>query len=210
MNKGIFGGYSGKVGSTVGTDYGGKYIIRTTPKKSSKAPTEAQLNQRKKFKAVVRFLNPIKNIVGKYFGLKQGDKSIFNLATAYFLTEVVVPDGDNFVIDYPRVLISKGDLQGMADGAVSAGVDQSLDLTWFDNSGQTYASATDKLIVVVYVPQMKIFKTFNPAAQRDAASVNLQMPGYMSAMPVEVYATFVTEDDLIAATSSYLGQVTLS
>src|SRR5690606_28071740 len=113
-------------------------------------PTPAQLEQRDKFKTAMLFLTPIKPILSAYFGRPQDDKSTFNLATGYHIKYALLPDGlDAYVMDYPKVLISKGDLRGITNGGVTAsGLD--LTLTWNDNSGQGNASSTDELVVVVY------------------------------------------------------------
>tara|TARA_R100001369_G_scaffold90591_1_gene129830 strand:+ start:661 stop:972 length:312 start_codon:yes stop_codon:yes gene_type:complete len=95
FEKGILGGFSGKVGTVVGARWRGKNIMRSLPQRGDYTPSELQLQQRKKFKTVIRFLTPIQSIVAKFFGSEQGDKSPFNLATGYHLTEAVIPDGND-------------------------------------------------------------------------------------------------------------------
>jgi len=107
FEKGILGGFSGKVGTVVGARWRGKNIMRSLPQRGDYTPSELQLQQRAKFKTVIQFLTPIQRIVGRFFGSEQGDKSPFNLATGYHLTEAVTPDGDGYVMDYPKVLISR-------------------------------------------------------------------------------------------------------
>ena len=50
IRQGANGGYSGKVGSTVGSSWKGIDYIKALPKKSSKPATQAQLEQQAKFK----------------------------------------------------------------------------------------------------------------------------------------------------------------
>lgn len=211
FEKGILGGFSGKVGSVVGSRWRGKNVLRSLPAPSTKTPTELQLEQRLRFSVAIEFLNPIKSIVSLYFGKRQKDKSSYNLATSYFIKDVVVPDGaGGFTIDAAKVLISKGDLQGLSNAATVVAANQLVTLTWANNSGQGYANATDKLIVVGYQEALGRAVIFNDGVRRDAATAALQFPTYMAGMEILLYATFTNETDSDAATSLYLGEVTLT
>ncbi|PHQ27786.1 DUF6266 family protein [Leeuwenhoekiella nanhaiensis] len=211
FEKGILGGFSGKVGSVIGARWRGKNVLRSLPASSTKAPTDLQVEQRLRFSVAIAFLNPVKSVVSLYFGKRQKDKSAYNLATSYFIKEVVVPDGaGGFTIDAAKVLISKGDLQGLANPATAVAANQLVNLTWADNSGQGFANATDKLIVVGYIETLARAVIFNDGIRRNAAAAALQFPAYMAGMEVMLYATFVTESEDEAATSLYLGDVTLS
>jgi len=211
FSKGILGGFSGKVGNVVGARWRGKDIMRSLPQRGNYVPTQAQQEQRDRFKTAIVFLTPIKEILSAYFGKPQGDKSTFNLATGYHIKEALLPDGlDGYVIDYPKVLIGKGDLRGLSNGAVAAAANQELTVTWNDNSGQGNASATDQLVVVVYCELLDLFETAQPAGTRDLTTVQMPLPAYWTAQQVQVWATFVTSDQKLAATSTFLGAVTLT
>jgi hypothetical protein len=68
LTKGIFGPITGRLGNLVfcicsdGTNY-----VRTRPNKTKKAPTIAQLAQRKKFGMAAQFLHPLKGVLEKVF-----------------------------------------------------------------------------------------------------------------------------------------------
>lgn len=211
FSKGILGGFSGKVGNVVGARWRGKDIMRSLPTRGTYTPTQAQLEQRDRFTTVIKFLTPIKEILSAYFGKQQGDKSSFNLATGYHIKEALLPDPlDTFVIDYPKVLIGKGDLRGISNGSVTPDSFQVLNVFWDDNSGQGNAAATDELVVVVYNETLNLFETANPAGTRNLTTVQLTLPAYWAGLELQVWATFVTADKKLAATSTYLGAVTLT
>ena len=182
--------------------------MRSLPQRGTYVPTQAQLDQRNRFKAAMLFLTPIKPILSAYFGKPQDDKSTFNLATGYHIKYALQPDGqDGYSIDYPKVLIGKGDLRGISNGAVAAdGMD--ITVTWNDNSGQGNASATDDLVVVAYCEALDLFESANPAGTRDLQTVQMPLPAYWAGQQIQVWATFVTANKKLAATSSYLGQIT--
>jgi len=98
----------------------------------------------------------------------------------------------------------------LTDESITADANQELILSWTDNSGQGNADAADKLIVVVYAPTLKLYQQFDPAGLRSNASTSINLPAYYSGVEVQVWATFVTADENLAATSSYLGAVTVS
>lgn len=209
FEKGILGGFSGKVGNVVGSRWRGKNVMRSLPQRGNYTPTELQLEQRERFKTVITFLTPIKGLLSKYYGKPQGDKSRYNLATSYHLTEALNPIPEGFAINYQKVLISKGDLRGMQQPTLAAAANQVLDLGWEDNSGQGNAAADDVLMVVVYAPAEQLFQVFNPASTRDQTSVQLTLPAFMAGFEVEVWASFVTQTGKGAAISSYLGAATV-
>lgn len=210
FEKGILGGFSGRVGTVIGSRWRGRNVLRSLPVASNRPPTEAQLEQRLRFKTAIQFLNPIRSVVSRYFGQSQGDKSPGNLATSYYIKEVVIPDGSGgFTIDYPKVLISKGDLQSLANPVATPAAGEQVTLTWDDNSGQGFAQATDTLLAIGCVASLNQAVIFNDGVQRDATTDTLQFPAYLAGMEVQLYATFVTADEKEAATSVYLGAVTL-
>ncbi|MFC4720949.1 DUF6266 family protein [Geojedonia litorea] len=210
FEKGILGGFSGKVGNVVGARWRGRNVMRSLPQRGNYNPTQDQLEQRERFSAVIAFLNPIKAVESQYFGKPQGDKSRYNLATSYHLKEALIATPDGFTIDYPKVLISKGDLRGLNNPSITAAAGQILELEWNDNSGQGNANPLDKLIVVVYAPEPNLYQVFDPAGTREEAAVNLPLPAFMAGFEVQVWATFSTANSKEAAISSYLGALVVT
>src|SRR5690554_6945979 len=213
LNDGIFGGFSGRVGRVVGYNIGGEDMIRKLPRKNpNREVTDKQREQREKFSLVMSYLLPIKEVVGAYFSRRIVAKSRFNLAVGYNLKNAVIQDEDNlFDLDFNKLLISKGDLRGIQDGAVQPQPDQVLQMSWTDNSGQGSAAATDLIVAVVYAPEQDLYHMFNPApTTRGEGSVALTLPAFFSGQEVHVWATMVSENKRVSANSSYLGQVTVN
>jgi hypothetical protein len=145
----------------------------------------------------------------QYFGRTQDAKSPFNQATSYHLNNAVVASGDTYAMDYPKVLISRGDLQGLMGEGVTAQANQELLLTWTNNSDQGNAHATDKLLAVVYAPQFDSYLQFEGPGVRSDATATLSLPAFMANAEVQVWASFAGSGHSLAATSSYLGAVTV-
>lgn len=206
-NKGILGAFSGKVGPVVGATWRGKDVMRSLPKKGNRLATEFQQAQRSKFAMTTEFLSGVQPVIKRYFGNDTGLKTRRNQAMSYLMKEAIVFNDPNYEWDYTKVLISKGDLLGINNGAVIAGTGQNLDFSWTDNSGQGEAQVTDKLVVVVYEPTSKATVYSLNAASRDDESAMVQLPSFLSGLEVQVWATFVSSNDKLAATSIYLGAV---
>jgi hypothetical protein len=209
FEKGILGGFSGKVGSVVGTRWRGKNVMRSLPQRGRYTPSAKQEEQRQKFKTVIGFLSPIVEVLNLYFGNPQGDRSRANLATSYHLKNAVVSSPTGMVMDYAKVLISKGELRGIDAGTLAAGATQTLDFGWEDNSGQGKATATDELMVVVYAPDLKLFYTNVEVATRDATTATVTLPNFMAGFEVEVWASFSKPDTNFSAISTYMGAITV-
>jgi len=205
-NQGILGGFTGKVGPVVGTQWRGKQILRTTPSKTNKAPSAAQQRQRDKFAFVLQFLNPIKALLSETFGGYQGTTSPYNKAMSYHLTEAVTYTNTGFSMTYPKVLISMGELAGISNPTVNANTN-TLTLQWTDNSTQAMAYPDDGLLVVIYAPNLQIFEYYVEPAVRTSGECHLSLPEPFIGQPLELWVSFTNTRKALSATSSYLGSV---
>lgn len=207
--QGILGPFSGKVGTVVGANWRGKNVMRSRPKKSTKLPSENQELQRERFTRVVRFLAPIKTVLTRYFGQSANFRSRYDLATSYHLKNAVLLEDDAFEIQYNKVLISKGDLQGISGAKIIPRPNAEMRLEWIDNSGQGLALPKDKLLFVIYAPDLDVFEIFEDTAQRDSSEVNLIAASYLQGSTVHCWAGFVNNERKLSSLSLYLGDIKL-
>jgi hypothetical protein len=208
-NKGILGAFTGTVGSVVGANWRGLNVMRSRPKKTNRTPTEVQLLQREKFGFVTGFLTPIRYVYNKYFGQNVGVKSRYNMAVSYHIKDAIELTGETYEMIYNKVLISKGELQGVQDGTIAAEAGLKIKLTWLDNSGQGLALADDSLLAVIYSPDLNEFQVFEYGAVRSDGEATLTAMAYFADMPVQCWVSFVNDNRKVAASSSYLGEITL-
>lgn len=184
--------------------------MRSLPDRGEYDASPSQLEQQAKFTLVMQFLTPMKSVVGKYFGKARGTKSIMNLATSYHLKYAVNMVGTQPVIDYPRVIISKGDLQGMMDGVMTPKPNQVMSISWLNNSAMGYANDNDQLLVVIYVEALNLTLPLVGIATRANEQYDVQLPPYLSGIEIQAWAGFATADGVDAATSMYLGAEVVS
>lgn len=193
----------------MGASWRGQDIIRSTPKPSSRPPSEKQLLQQNKFKMVISFLQPIKNIQKRYFGSGSGSKSRVNMAVSYIINEAVQVVADTPEMMYAKVLITKGDLAGFQNGAVTPQAAQVLRLTWEDNSIQGNATNTDRANAVCYCEALGTFEIFESLADRSSITADITLPAYYSGLEVQVWVYFNNAAETLACNSPYLGAFTV-
>lgn len=206
IKKGVLGGFSGKVGPIVGVNWRGKNIIRSLPAASKKPPTENQLNQRFKFRAVANFLQPLQGIISKYYGNKTELKSRNNLAVSYMLKNAVSIDDYVAQILYDQVVITKGDLLGFQLLNLDTTSADEFDLTWEVNSPQVNSSPTDLVNFVGYCASNNTYLIHQEIATRETQMATISLPPGMTGKEIEVWMYLNDEKQTQASTSFYVGK----
>ncbi|RNL89465.1 hypothetical protein ED312_07385 [Sinomicrobium pectinilyticum] len=207
--KGILGGFSGKVGTVVGANWRGKDIIRSRPKPSKKPPTDKQVLQQLKFKLAVTFLQPLKSIQSMYFGTERGAKSRVNLAVSYTIGEAMEVVNDMPQLVYNKVLVTKGDLAGFQNVALTPEAGGIFNLGWEDNSQQGNALATDVVNLVCYCEETSDFILYPSLAARNALSATVTLPDIYTGKEIQAWSYFNNETQTLACNSPHLGAFTV-
>ncbi len=210
INQGILGGVSGQVGNVIGGTWKGIDYLRIKPSSVANPRTEGQVDQRSKFSTVLRFLQPMTDFLRVGFKLYANKMTQFNAAMSYNLNNAITGAYPNFAIDYANSLVTRGNLTGAVDGAVSSPSAATVDVTWTDNSGSGSALATDKAMILLYNAARgeSVFTTAGPS--RSAGTESISVPSEYTGEDVEVFLGFISEDGSKVANSSYLGSVTVA
>ncbi|WP_207423876.1 DUF6266 family protein [Desertivirga brevis] len=107
LPNGVLGNFYGKVGNIVGYTHKGQQCIRQASRKTTKAPTEAQLAQRARFSLVGRFLKPINQFLNSLPKKSKNAQARSSTAMAQ-VQRAMVEDGETPRIDYPEVVLCEG------------------------------------------------------------------------------------------------------
>ncbi len=209
FKKGILGGFSGTVGTVVGSTWRGMDVMRSRPKKSGSAPTPEQLLQREKFALAMRFQNSLRTMQKRLYGNNAGVKSRDNLAASQLLREVVAEVNGTVVLQMNKVQVTKGDLTGFDNLSVTATAGETLGFTWTDNSLQVMADETDILSCAVYEPESGEFFIKEGPETRIEELGALVLPAALNGATVHVFAFFQNVEQNKACNSVYLGTVTV-
>jgi Family of unknown function (DUF6266) len=206
--QGVNGPFSGKVGTVVGYVWGDLPVIRGLPKKRTKPFTEKELNQQARFTIMNQFLVPLKDLLNTTFAHLAYRMKGFNKAFSYNVKTAIRGFRPDLSIDYPIVLLSRGDLTKAESPAVISNEPDILQFTWTDNSGKGKASATDKIFVAVYNPDYGHWIAKLDLATRSAGGCDLSLQnGGFDGKSVHVYLGFVAAEGNDASDSVYLGML---
>lgn len=209
INKGILGGFSGKVGTVVGGNWKGIDYMRSKGNNRNLAPSQAQLAQQLKFALCIRFVTSMSGLLQVSFHNYAVKKTGINSALSYILKNAITGLYPAFSIVYGDVLVSRGDLPNVLGPSITMGAGSLLTYSWTDNSGVGIAKPTDKAILAAYCPSLNQCIYTTGSAQRSALTDTLNLASF-TGLAIETYIGFISEDGLNIASSIYTGPVTVS
>lgn len=207
LNQGILGGISGRVGTVIGGSWKGIEYIRSVPVSVSNPRTPAQQEQRAKFEIVLLFLRSLISVLRIGFRHVAVKMTSFNAAMSYNLKNAVTGAFPAFTIDYTRALISMGSLTGVSNGVAASAVNNRVDFTWDDNSGEGDASATDKAMAVIYNPLRNQSISTMGLVNRSAGTLQILTPDFWGGETVEAYLSFEKDDNTSISDSQWVGSI---
>jgi hypothetical protein len=209
IEKGILGGFSGKVGTVIGATWKGIAYMRSLSAKRNFVPSLKQLEQQLKFALVMRFLQPMSALLEISFKDYAVKQTGINSAFAYTFENAITGAYPAYTIDYSLVLISRGTLPNVLGPAVVMGAGSILTFSWTDNSGMGGVSPDDQAILVAYCPDMKQAIYTTAGGDRSAATGSLNLVTFTSTL-VETYIGFISADGKTVANSIFTGEVKVS
>ena len=211
IKQGILGGFSGKVGTVIGSSWKGISYMRGQAQHVKNPRSAGQVNQRSKFNLVLNFLQPNVPYIRIGYKSQAAKQTEFNAAFSYHIKNAVTGSYPDYEMDYTKVVVSKGGLTQVTDGAVNWTAAQSkLTFSWTDNSGVGNALATDKAMPFIY-NKTKNETIYNTAgATRTTHTMDVTVPNNWAGDKVEVYLGMVSEDGALVADSIYFGELTLN
>ena len=166
FNKGILGGFSGRIGNVVGSNIFGIDVMRSYQPNVANPRTSGQVSQRTKFSMVVQFLRQFNYILSIGFKLRAINMSAFNAAVALNLSQAVSGTAPDFTIDLPNLEISQGSLPGPVNASISAAAGTAISFGWNENNIPDLTDPGDKVILLVYNKTKNVFMSSIEGATR--------------------------------------------
>jgi hypothetical protein len=208
INKGILGGFSGKVGNVVGGTWKGIDYMRSKTNRRKFTATQPQLEQQLKFALAVKFVQTFTGLVEISFGSFAIRKTGFNSAVSYTLKNAVSGTYPLYTIQYADVLVSRGDLPNVLAPATTVDPAGLVTWNWTNNSGTGIARATDKALLVAYCPAFNQCVYTTGSAGRSALTDSLNLASF-TGQEVHCWIGFISEDGQNVASSLYTGMLTV-
>ena len=208
IKQGILGGFSGKVGPVIGTSWKGKSVMRAIALSHNDANSEAQQQQRLKFKLLIQFVSRVNSFIELGFCNRAVGMTAPNAAMHANLDDAITGEWPNYKLDYGKTVVSAGTLDlpynptGTLDG-------NDIAVSWTDNSNLGNAHADDKVMLLAYNSSKDQTLSNTAAAERQDHNITLALPSAWSGDTVEVWMAMRREKDGETSKSVYLGSYTL-
>lgn len=208
INKGILGGFSGKVGNIVGGRWKGIDYMRSLGSRRTMTPTDKQKEQQMKFALIARFLQPLANLLAKSFRNYAIKMTGMNSAMSYNLKNAVIGAYPDFLIDYSKILVSRGDMPNVMNPVAESLTPGKVNFSWLNNGGAGKALDNDKAILVAYCPALQqcVYTDSGPDRSTEVALLDLTS---FSGLEIQTWIGFISENEMQVATSVFTGAVTV-
>ena len=209
IKQGILGGFSGKVGTVVGSSWKGLSYMRGQAQSVKNPRTAKQMAQRDKFALALSFIRPIQSFIKVGFKAYAVHQSEFNAAMSYTLKNAIKGTYPSFTIDYAQAMVSRGSLAKPLN-IQKQNNDNEIAVSWQDNSGTANALDTDYAMIMAYnADKQEAVYDMTSTCRGDEGS-SLRYPSDWVGDTVHVYLAFVSEDGTLVSDSEYVGSETIS
>jgi hypothetical protein len=210
LKESAIGVLIGKIGQVVGSKWKGIAVLKIKSASVADAKTDKQLAQRAKFKAIMKFQQPLTQMLRIGWKNYAVGKTAFNSAMSYNVLNAIQGTYPNFTVDYPNALVSKGNLPPALNQAAASTVAGTVLFTWTNNSDEVGAATTDTSVLVVYNPEKNQAIFFAGLAERADGTQAVTVPHSFSGDLVHCYMGFQTVDGFDLSNSKYAGAITVA
>lgn len=210
INQGILGGFSGKVGTVIGGRWKNINYMRAKASSVTNPRTEAQLIQRSKFATVLRFLQPLTEFLRTGFKLYSNGMTQFNSAMSYNLNNAVIGNYPNFLLDYTKVLVSRGHLTGALNPITENEGPRQISISWDVNTGVGNAKDSDFALIAIYNPSKGEAITETKETHRSEGRREMNLPQDYTGDTLQIFLGFISEDGKNVSNSSYVDSITVT
>jgi hypothetical protein len=204
--SGILGPFRKKTGPLIGRRCKGKNVITALHHTSNKPLTEAQLDVQLRFGLLSNFLNKIDQLVNPGFKAYAKGKSPVNAAFTYNYAHAFVTAGDTYLINYPKIVYSRG-YRARPEAAQVIAAAGHLQFSWNLPGQSAYCQYTDLASFLVCNPAKQGFIQVPLAAERYATAYQLEIPADYTGDTLHCYMNFSSANGKQAGNSLYIGPV---
>ena len=193
FRQGILGGFSGKVGTVVGSTWKSINYMRALAVNVHNPNTVKQQCQRGKFKVVLQFCKTITPFLRVGFQEHEYRQSAVNAASSYLLRYAAEGCGSEAALNFDKVRVSQGSLTAAenASAEVTAG---KVTFSWTDNSDTGDAQATDTAMALAYNKDRQEAVYRMAIATRADGTAELTLPTNWDGEALAIYLAFCSAD----------------
>ena len=207
FKQGINGGFTGKVGSVIGYQLNGQWVMKALPKSSvkNKKGTAQQKRCRFGFTRMQHFLKPLITFIRVGYNLESKLRMMtaHNAAKSYNMLNALDANGE---IDCAKVCLTLGSLLGAEKPNVVKD-DVGLHFSWENNTANNSIRETDQVMVIAY--NVKAQRTYFKlsGARRIDGMETIEIPAFEKDNELHTWISFISDDRQSIAMSSYTGNI---
>jgi hypothetical protein len=198
-----------KFGTAVFSKQFGKNTMRTKPMDVRNPKTHLQKQQRNKFSILVELARLLMGFIRVTFKQVAVGMSQYNAFVQTNISTAISGAFPNFIIDYSLLIVSKGTLKGVFNGAINSDPGQQLFITWDDNSDNGTGLPTDNAVILVINETKKAIFTDLTSATRADGNIVLTVPSSWVNDTVHVYLSFKLPVQDKTSDSTFIGTVAI-
>lgn len=219
INKGILGGFRGKVGNVVGFFYKGKAVMRSLAGSIANPRTDAQQTVRQKFILLGVITRALAAYISGGFRLYANSRGLTapNIFMRRNFNDAIEGDYPDQRINWMNLSLSEAYTANTGeyapagvDGATVATAAGTVTASWVDNTAAFPGTlGSDIVDILVYVPTLQQGVTTGDTATRAATTATINVPTGWVGEIAHVYAYTRAADGTAVGTTTYFGQVTI-
>lgn len=208
LNDGINGGFTGKVGSVIGYQLNGKWIIKGLPKlnKKNKIGSQEQKICRYRFTVMQHFLSAVLGYIKIGFNLESKAKMIsaHSAAKSYNMLHAFNVDNE---IDFTKIVLTYGKLPG-AENPQHFIDDAGLHFTWAEQHLTPHQRRDDQVMLLAYNAETGSAYFMCSGSRRNSGKETLQINRLKKGSQYHTWISFIADDRMSISMSTYVGLIT--
>lgn len=206
LTSGILGPVRNKTGSIVGRVHKRKNVVTGLYNTSNKPPTKDQLEARFKLGLLNGFMQDIDELVNIGFKAYIKKESAVNVAVSYNYDHAFVKEGENTVLNYPKIVYSRGHIVTPESPEVFQ-EPGTLTFNWLPQNQSAYCQFTDRASFLIYNPAKDLSIILPNVTNRYAQGYTLEIPEGYIGDTLHCYMNFRAADGKKTGDSMYVGKV---
>jgi hypothetical protein len=208
LNSGILGGFRNKTGTVIGRRYRGQDIMTGLYKISEKPEQDGEVIQQHRFSILNSFLSRISALVDIGFKQHAKKKSAVNAAYSFNAPHAYINDGEETVLNYPKLVYSRGQVDTPDYPQVSFSGEDTIVFSWLPQEQSMYSRANDKASFLIYIPENSQAIIVKNGALRADLSFGVELPPKATTGTFHCYMNFNNDSGKLVGDSVYVGMLT--
>ncbi|MES2454831.1 MAG: DUF6266 family protein [Bacteroidota bacterium] len=204
IDSGILGPFRKKIGPAIGRRHMGQNLILPLYHKTTKPPTENQIDKQDKFGMLNGLLNKMKRFVEPGFKAYARKKSARNAAYSYNYAHAFVEVEGQTMINFPMLVLSRGNV-AKPDGLKVDRQGNQLNFTWQSQRQSASCLFTDLASFLVYNPVKKRVTLRSRIVSRYEGIFSMVLTDNTAGDELHCYLSFSTADGKAVGNSKYIG-----